>query len=69
MARLVHYGDGQAGLQAPFVDVNCAAFQANLFESELFGYESGAFTGGLRSGRKGKLDLAQGGTLFLDEVG
>ncbi|HWR40870.1 MAG TPA: sigma-54 dependent transcriptional regulator [Patescibacteria group bacterium] len=69
LARLVHYGDGQEAPRAPFIDVNCAAFQANLFESELFGYESGTFTGGLRSGRRGKLDLAQGGTLFLDEVG
>ena len=69
LARLVHYGVEHEALPAPFIDVNCAAFQASLFESELFGYESGSFTGGLRSGRKGKLDLAQGGTLFLDEVG
>jgi len=55
--------------QAPFIDVNCAAITASLFESELFGYDPGAFTGSLTKGQKGKLDIAQGGTLFLDEVG
>ena len=67
IARLIHYGD--LGTQAPFVDINCAAITASLFESELFGYEAGAFTGGLVKGSKGKFDIAQGGTILLDEVG
>ncbi|MCL6478779.1 MAG: sigma-54 dependent transcriptional regulator [Peptococcaceae bacterium] len=66
IARYIHYGDGN--VTAPFVDLNCAAIAPNLFESELFGYEAGAFTGGTPRGQKGKLDLAQGGTLFLDEI-
>jgi two-component system response regulator AtoC len=70
IARLIHYGQGvDPESQAPFIDVNCAAITANLFESELFGYDPGAFTGGLNKGQKGKLDIAQGGTLLLDEVG
>ena len=70
IAKTVHYGTGadKATLGA-FVDINCAAIAANLFESELFGYEPGAYTGGITKGQKGKFDLAQGGTLFLDEVG
>lgn len=66
IARLVHCGSD--GENRPFIDLNCAAISPNLFESELFGYESGAFTGGKTSGRQGKIDLAQGGTLFLDEI-
>lgn len=70
IARIVHYGAGEEGSSTrPFIDVNCAAITANLFESELFGYDPGAFTGSLTKGQKGKLDLAQGGTLLLDEVG
>lgn len=53
----------------PFVDLNCGAIPASLFESELFGYEKGAFTGATKEGKKGKFDLAKGGTLFLDEIG
>ena len=53
----------------PFVAVNCAAMPRNLIESELFGYESGAFTGARRNGKPGKIELANGGTLFLDEIG
>lgn len=55
--------------KSPFVAVNCAAIPENLIESELFGYEPGAFTGAQSSGKKGKIELAQQGTLFLDEVG
>ncbi|RIV24121.1 sigma-54-dependent Fis family transcriptional regulator [Alicyclobacillaceae bacterium I2511] len=52
-----------------FVAVNCGAIPKELIASELFGYEPGTFTGGARSGRKGKFEEAQGGTLFLDEIG
>jgi len=71
IARIIHYGDmaEEKKEQTPFVDVNCAAITGNLFESELFGYDPGAFTGSLTKGQKGKLDMAQGGTLLLDEVG
>ncbi len=53
----------------PFVKVNCAAIPDNLLESELFGYQEGAFTGAKRGGKPGKFQLADGGTLFLDEIG
>lgn len=53
----------------PFVAVNCSAIPKELFESELFGYESGSFTGALKGGRPGKFELANGGTIFLDEIG
>ncbi|NWJ51173.1 MAG: sigma 54-interacting transcriptional regulator [Bacteroidetes bacterium] len=52
-----------------FVAVNCGAIPATLIESELFGYEEGAFTGAKKGGRMGKFELANGGTLFLDEIG
>lgn len=55
--------------QGPFIALNCGALPRNLIESELFGYESGSFTGANRSGRPGKIELAHGGTLFLDEMG
>lgn len=54
---------------APFVKVNCAAIPLELLESELFGYEEGAFTGAKKGGKPGKLELADGGTIFLDEIG
>jgi DNA-binding NtrC family response regulator len=66
VARLIHSGNGDEG--GPFVDINCATFNLNLFESELFGYDPGAFTGSLCKGQKGKLDMATGGTIFLDEL-
>ncbi|MDT9720873.1 sigma 54-interacting transcriptional regulator [Paenibacillus sp. ClWae2A] len=54
---------------APFIAINCGAIPASLFESELFGYEKGAFSGADPKGKKGKIELAKGGTLFLDEIG
>lgn len=53
----------------PFISVNCGAIPEQLFESELFGYEEGAFTGAKKGGKPGKLELAQDGTIFLDEIG
>jgi PAS domain S-box-containing protein len=53
----------------PFIKVNCAAIPHELLESELFGYEEGAFTGAVKGGKAGKFETADGGTLFLDEIG
>ncbi len=66
LAQELHDRSGRAA--GPFVAVNCAALPENLIESELFGYEKGAFTGAAQR-RKGKFELANGGTLFLDEIG
>ncbi len=66
-ARAIHYASNRSHL--PFVAINCASIPDNLLESELFGYEGGAFTGANRQGQMGKLELANGGTLFLDEIG
>ena len=66
IAKSIHYG--KLDTSGPFVDINCATLSPSIFESELFGYEGGAFTGGLPGGKKGKFDLASGGTLFLDEI-
>jgi transcriptional regulator with PAS, ATPase and Fis domain len=55
--------------QNPFIKINCGAIPEHLLESELFGYEEGAFTGAKKGGKKGKFVLAHGGTIFLDEVG
>lgn len=65
VAQNIHYLSPRAG--KPFVEVNCAAIPEDLIESELFGYEKGAFTGADKS-RRGKFDHAHGGTLFLDEI-
>ena len=66
-AHAIHAaGSRRAG---PFIKLNCAAVPAELLESELFGYEEGAFTGARRGGKPGKFELAAGGTLFLDEIG
>lgn len=65
VAQNIHYLSPRAG--RPLIEVNCAAIPKDLVESELFGYEKGAFTGADR-GKKGKFDLADGGTLFLDEI-
>jgi len=64
-ARLIHYHSMPP--DAPFVDINCAALPANLIESELFGYEKGAFTNATAS-RAGLIEEAHGGTVFLDEI-
>jgi PAS domain S-box-containing protein len=53
----------------PFIRINCAAIPRDLLESELFGYEKGAFTGAKSEGKPGKFELAKGGTIFLDEIG
>jgi transcriptional regulator with PAS, ATPase and Fis domain len=66
VARAVHLSGNRAG--GPFVAVNCAALPETLLESELFGYEKGAFTGAVGS-KPGRFELAAGGTLFLDEIG
>ncbi|WZY00610.1 sigma 54-interacting transcriptional regulator [Bacillus sp. FSL W7-1360] len=55
--------------EAPFVAINCGAIPTALFESELFGYVQGAFTGAVKGGKQGKFAAAKGGTLFLDEIG
>ena len=66
-AQSIHnYSDRRNG---PFVAINCANFPTELIDSELFGYESGAFTGANKGGKIGKFELANGGTLFLDEIG
>jgi two-component system, NtrC family, response regulator len=68
--ELLAHGLHKASLRAqkPFIAINCAAIPENLLESELFGYERGAFTGAVKT-QEGKIELAEGGTLFLDEVG
>ena len=66
-AQSIHNASDRAA--GPFIAVNCAALPIDLVESELFGYEKGAFTDGLATGRAGKFELANGGTIFLDEIG
>lgn len=67
VAKLIHRQD--KGDQNPFITINCAAIPEQLLESELFGYEGGAFTGARKQGKAGMFELAHSGTLFLDEVG
>src|SRR6202008_3460920 len=62
----IHYNSPRA--KRPFIKVSCAALPESLIESELFGYEKGAFTGA-HAPKKGRFELAEGGTLFLDEIG
>jgi Nif-specific regulatory protein len=66
IAHAVHYNSPRA--KKPFIKVSCAALPQDLIESELFGYEKGAFTGA-HAAKKGRFELAEGGTLFLDEIG
>ncbi|QRG68435.1 sigma 54-interacting transcriptional regulator [Brevibacillus choshinensis] len=66
-AKAIHQASRRR--EKPFIAINCGAIPAALFESELFGYQGGAFTGAEKKGKPGKLELAHGGTLFLDEIG
>lgn len=66
-ARALHDSSDRA--DKPFITLNCAAIPKSLIESELFGYSAGTFTGGLKTGKMGKIQASSGGTLFLDEIG
>jgi len=66
-AQAIHHASARR--LYPFVRINCAAIPRELLESELFGYEKGAFTGAKMDGKPGKFELAHGGTIFLDEIG
>ena len=66
MAHAIHYGSFRS--KGPFIKVSCAALPETLLESELFGYEKGAFTGAIAT-KLGRFEMADGGTLFLDEIG
>ena len=67
IAKLIHMKG--KGPDKPFIKINCAALPESLLESELFGYEGGAFTGARKEGKQGLFELAHNGTLFLDEIG
>lgn len=67
IARLIHNSSKRR--DKPFVAINCAAIPSELLESELFGYDEGAFTGAKKQGKKGLFEEADGGTIFLDEIG
>ncbi len=67
IAKSIHNNSDKR--KKPFIHVNCAAMPDTLIESELFGYEAGAFTGAKETGKPGKFELADGGTIFLDEIG
>jgi len=67
IANTIHYKS--PNFKGPFITLNCAAIPRDLIESELFGYEKGAFTGAAAGGKEGLVERARGGTLFLDEVG
>ena len=66
IAKVIHYRSARS--RKPFISINCGAISKDLMESELFGYEKGAFTGALPGGQKGKCEMADSGTLFLDEI-
>ncbi|MCC2864474.1 sigma 54-interacting transcriptional regulator [Anaerovorax odorimutans] len=67
LAKYIH--DNSQRAKGKFIELNCAAIPENLIESELFGYESGAFTGAKKGGKPGLFEMADGGSLFLDEIG
>lgn len=67
IAEIIHHNSGRK--TGPFIKLNCAAIPENLLESELFGYEAGAFTGARKGGKPGIFELAHEGTLLLDEIG
>ncbi len=66
IARYIHFANKDQ--DQPFIALNCSTLTHALFESEVFGYDAGAFTGAMSGGKHGKFDLAEGGTLFLDEI-
>jgi transcriptional regulator with PAS, ATPase and Fis domain len=66
-AKAIH--ESSPRKNGPFIKINCSAIPESLIESELFGYENGAFTGAKKGGKPGKFELADGGTIFLDEIG
>lgn len=66
-ARALHNQSNR--IKEPFIEVNCSTIPESLFESEIFGYEPGSFTGGNKQGRQGLIEQADSGTLFLDEIG
>lgn len=66
LARAIHFNSGRT--EKPFIPINCAAIPETLLESELFGYEKGAFTGAVKR-KLGRFQIANGGTIFLDEIG
>jgi PAS domain S-box-containing protein len=67
IAKIIHQMSNRMG--KPYIAINCAAIPESLLESELLGYDEGAFTGAKRNGKKGKFELANKGTIFLDEIG
>jgi len=67
LAEYIHFLSPRSSF--PFIPINCGAIPKDLFESELFGYEKGAFTGAIEKGKMGKVEAAEKGTLFLDEIG
>lgn len=67
IAKIIHYAGKRKS--KPLVEINCSAIPQELFESELFGYKEGAFSGARKSGQSGLLESANGGTVFLDEIG
>ncbi|MCT4607368.1 MAG: sigma 54-interacting transcriptional regulator [Marinisporobacter sp.] len=67
LAKAIHCNSHRSDF--PLISINCASIPESIFESELFGYEEGAFTGAKKGGKPGRIELAQGGTLFLDEIG
>ncbi|RPH38406.1 MAG: PAS domain S-box protein, partial [Desulfobulbaceae bacterium] len=66
-AQAIHHASPRK--MQPFIQINCAAIPKDLLESELFGYDRGAFTGAMTGGKPGKFEIADGGTIFLDEIG